>query len=108
MKELTTTEELNKALKEPVAILFKHSTQCPISAGAYQEMQKFTEVHPQAPVYLVKVIESRPISNEIAEFTDVKHESPQVIILEKGKPVWHKSHHDITAADLENATVDFR
>jgi bacillithiol system protein YtxJ len=45
---------------------------------------------------LVKVIESRPVSNQIAEDLGVKHESPQVILLKGGASYWNASHWAIT------------
>lgn len=104
MKEITTPAQLEKVFTEPVAILFKHSTTCPVSARAYNELQQYAGEHNStayAPIYLVKVIESRPISNSIAEKTSVKHESPQVFILSKGKVVWQDSHFLITKKNLE-------
>lgn len=100
MQEIMTNEQLDHALSQKKAILFKHSLTCPISAHAYQEMQEFTAAHKDAPFYIIKIQDARQVSNTIAERTGVKHESPQVIVLEKGKPVWHASHFDITAAEL--------
>lgn len=52
---------------------------------------------------VVKVIEDRPVSNEIAARLGVKHESPQAILVRSGKAVWHASHGRITAAALAEA-----
>lgn len=40
---------------------------------------------------LVKVIESRPVSNQIAEDLGVKHESPQVIYVKDKAKYWTAS-----------------
>lgn len=108
MKELKSIEGFEELLSSELAIIFKHSTQCPISANAHKEMERFLSVHRDAPLCLVKVIESRQVSNAIAQLTHIQHESPQVIVLQRGKPVWHESHYAITAADLEQALVDFQ
>ena len=89
-------EELN-ASSTPV-ILFKHSSTCPISESAYDEMAKVN-----APVNLVVVQDRRDLSNEIEEKTGIRHESPQVIILKNGQPVWNTSHRKITSAAVEEA-----
>ena len=44
---------------------------------------------------------SRDISNEVAEKTGVRHESPQAIIIKDSKVVYHASHYDVTAQEIE-------
>jgi bacillithiol system protein YtxJ len=48
-------------------------------------------------VYLVDVVNSRPLSRYIAERVGVVHASPQAIILRAGVPAWHGSHFDLQA-----------
>jgi bacillithiol system protein YtxJ len=83
-------------------LLFKHSTTCPISAHAYREMSRL-DAGAAREVALVVVQTARPLSNEIASRTGVRHESPQAIVLRRGRPVYTASHYDITAADVERA-----
>ena len=83
-------------------VLFKHSTACPISARAYQQMSRLNAA--VAPdVALVVVQTARAVSQEIAARTGLRHESPQTIILRNGKAVWDASHFDITAEAVEGA-----
>jgi bacillithiol system protein YtxJ len=49
------------------------------------------------------VIESREISNRLAELTKVRHESPQIILCREGKAVWNASHYAITRDAVERA-----
>ncbi|HRV06955.1 MAG TPA: bacillithiol system redox-active protein YtxJ [Acidobacteriota bacterium] len=100
IRRITEPEELNQALSAPRALLFKHSTRCPISARAMQEVQTFAAVS-SVPVYLVSVIENRPLSELVADRLGVRHESPQIIYLEGGNVVWTASHFDITADALK-------
>ncbi|WCK55761.1 bacillithiol system redox-active protein YtxJ [Aneurinibacillus sp. Ricciae_BoGa-3] len=100
MAEIATVEELDQFLSQnPEAILFKHSTTCPISAQAHNEFMAYTrgDVKPWA---LVIVQTARPVSNEIAERFAVKHESPQVLYVKDGKVAWHTSHWNITESNL--------
>ena len=82
-------------------VLFKHSTACPISRAAYQEMSGL-----DGEVALVVVQTSRDVSREVATRTGIRHESPQAIILRNGKPVWSASHWDITAERVKQAMSD--
>ena len=95
---LQALHELLKQSTERPVVIFKHSTTCPISAGAYEEMSGLA-----GEVALVDVQSARDISREIAASTGVEHESPQVIILRHGKPVWHTSHWEITKETVEKA-----
>ena len=84
---------LTDSSKKPV-IVFKHSNACSISARAYREMEKLDNVN------ILEVQSARSISNEVANLTGVRHETPQVIILRDGKAVWNASHFDVVAADI--------
>lgn len=99
-KEIVDIEQWKQILstsnEQPIVVL-KHSTTCPISAAAYHE---FTSV--ELPnTYLVKVIEHRDVSSEIAKDLQVQHASPQVIIVKEGKATWQATHFKITASALK-------
>lgn len=108
MREITTLEEFDMLLAEseryPV-LIFKHSTRCPVSAAAYSRMQAWERVLGEmAPVVcLVRVIESRDLSNEIAAHLGVAHQSPQVILVRDGFALWHASHGGIGGLALDAA-----
>lgn len=102
MKSLETLEELEECLKQSEAapvIIFKHSTRCPISTAALQEMNAYVADAGEGavPVYLNLVVESRPVSNEIAKALGVTHASPQVFLVSERKALWHASHGAIQA-----------
>lgn len=97
--QINSIEELENVFAEsnekPVA-LFKHSITCPISTAVYQEVKGV-----DGKINLVIVQTARNVSNEIARKTGVRHESPQAIVLKNGKAIYHASHYDITAEDVE-------
>lgn len=90
--------------QQPVFI-FKHSTECEVSGAAYRRMSEWMKGKDSAApaVFLVKVIERKPVSQAIASRTGVKHESPQMILLGNAKPVWNASHKAITAEAVRAA-----
>ena len=79
-------------------MVFKHSTTCPISAVAYEQMTRF-----DGEVALVEVQSAREVSKEIEKQTGIPHESPQVIILRNGKVVWNASHWKVKAEAVAEA-----
>lgn len=97
--EIHTTEELDalieKSNEQPV-VLFKHSTTCPISSGVYHEIS-----NADADINLIIVQNSRSLSSAVAEKTGVRHESPQALIIKNGAVVYHASHYDVTAQEVE-------
>ncbi|WP_139991172.1 bacillithiol system redox-active protein YtxJ [Paenibacillus paridis] len=104
-KEITTIEEWNNVYEASATrplVVFKHSTTCPVSANAHQEFSQYLDGTPREDVdyVLVKVIESRPVSNQIAEDTSVKHESPQIMYIDKKEKVWSATHWSITKAHI--------
>jgi len=98
VQDLKALQELLEQSTEKPVVIFKHSTTCAISAGAYEQMAGLN-----GEVALIDVQSARDISREIAMTTGVEHESPQVIIMRNGKPVWHTSHWDITRETVEKA-----
>ena len=102
LHELQDATALDEALGSERAILYKHSTRCPVSAVVLNEVIRFAEAHPDWTTYLIKVIEQRQLSDTVAERLGVSHESPQVFVINQGRCVWHTSHHLITAQALSN------
>ncbi len=99
--EINNTEELDALFEksnEQAVVLFKHSTTCPISAGVYQEIS-----NANADVNLIVVQRARAVSDAVAKMTGVRHESPQAFVLKDGKVVYHASHYDVTASDVEKS-----
>jgi bacillithiol system protein YtxJ len=98
VSDAAALEELfARSHNEPV-LLFKHSTACPISARAHKQMEEV-----KTPVSIVVVQESRDVSQQVAERTGVRHETPQALVLRNGQVVWNASHFDITADVVEQA-----
>jgi len=81
-------------------VIFKHSLTCPISAAAYEQMARF-----EGEVALIEVQVARELSREIEEKLGVPHESPQVIVLNKGQVAWNASHFKITAEAVAAAVT---
>ena len=101
LREVHDAATLEAVIGSPRAVLFKHSTRCPVSACVIDEVMDFAETHPEWPVYVLKVIEQRPLSNEATERLGVRHESPQAFVLHEGRVRWNGSHNEVTADALQ-------
>lgn len=96
INDLAELDALMEKSNEQPVVLFKHSTTCPISSGVYNEISRA-----DADINLIVVQHSRPVSNAIAEKTGIRHESPQALVIKNGAVVYHASHYDVTAAEVE-------
>ena len=93
---------LERSKAEPI-LIFKHSTQCAISAQAYEEFTDFAEGVGALPCGVVLVIENRELSNEIAVRFGLRHQSPQALLIKDRRVVWSASHWSITSDSLNDA-----
>ena len=100
MQPLVTPDQLDQVMAAPVALVYKHSTRCPVSAMAMDEVRRLVGERPDAPVWVVDVIVQRRLSVEVAERTGVRHESPQAILLAGGEVVYDASHFEVRADEL--------
>ncbi len=93
-----------------VCLLFKHSTRCIISERVLDRFEKKWEgdkTNHNISFFFLDLIAFRGLSNEIASLFQVKHESPQVLVIHKKKCIYHTSHADILDLELSRqiATV---
>lgn len=100
MREMTSRGDADAALGEESALVFKHSTRCPVSANARREMESLLSGGEPVPVYQVDVNARREVSEYVAERTGVEHQSPQVILLRGGRPEWKADRFAVTAGAI--------
>lgn len=101
---LSTTDELDLALARssvrPI-VIFKHSPTCGISAQAFESISEWLSGEAlEAEFFVVRVQASRDVSMALAERVGVRHESPQVIVIQDGQVAWHGSHFRATAGSI--------
>ena len=108
LNKIDTIDQFEELLKkEDRFFLLKHSLTCPISHAAYQEYEKYAAGEDQSvPAYYLAVQDARPLSTEIAEKFEIKHESPQVLLFNNGKAAWNASHWKITNRAIKNAVTE--
>lgn len=101
-----SVDQLNEIVKttfdKPV-LLFKHSTRCGVSAMALNTFElTWSTENELCELYFVDLLNHRDVSNEIAELTGVRHESPQVIVLKGSEIVYDATHSSIDARRIES------
>lgn len=107
LEKIDTIEQFDELIKTEDKFYFlKHSLTCPISHAAYKEYEKYANENRDIPTYYLAVQDSRPLSNEIAEKFQIKHESPQAFLFSNGEVVWNVSHWKITNRSLASASAE--
>lgn len=73
-----------------------------MSSNAIKEYEHYLEGSPNNNLdyMLVKVIESRAVSNKIAKDLSVEHESPQIIFVKDKFKYWTASHWSVTTEHM--------
>src|SRR5690606_26272335 len=103
LNNIAQVEALAEESKQQPVVIFKHSTSCSISATAKSRLERqwsdsgLQNVKP----YYLDLLAYRPISNEIAEFFQVRHESPQLLLIQDGMCTYHGSHLNINLGEVK-------
>ncbi|OCA70366.1 general stress protein, partial [Chryseobacterium artocarpi] len=97
-------EDLEKVIERSYhhkIAIFKHSTSCFISRTVLKNFEREVESSNQkVELYYLDLLAYRSISNKISADLDIRHESPQLIVIENGKPVNSASHQDISLSQI--------
>ncbi|MDO5607796.1 MAG: bacillithiol system redox-active protein YtxJ [Capnocytophaga sp.] len=86
-------------------LIFKHSTRCGISRMVLRNFEREWNQTLQVSLYLLDLLANRDVSKQIARHFGVRHESPQALLLIKGKVVHYASHGDIDAERIASEII---
>uniref|UniRef100_UPI0040486D4F bacillithiol system redox-active protein YtxJ n=1 Tax=Polaribacter sp. TaxID=1920175 RepID=UPI0040486D4F len=103
LESLEQLEEIESFSIDNTVLVFKHSTRCGVSSMVKRQFEKSLDENTrQMKLYYLDLISYREISNEIASRFNIRHQSPQLLLLKNGKVIDHASHHSILDVDLSN------
>ena len=102
--ELQLTEIIGNSDTRP-QVIFKHSTRCATSSMAKNRLDK-NDAPDATPFYFLDLIKYRHISNKIAEYFNVRHQSPQILVINKGKCVFTESHSGIVFDEIADLVMN--
>jgi bacillithiol system protein YtxJ len=105
---LTQPEQLTAIAEESHAhpvLIFKHSTTCSISAAAKAKLERqwADSGLTSMPIYYLDLLRFRPLSAQIAEQFGIRHESPQLLLIQDGTCTYDASHMGIRLAEVKQA-----
>jgi len=95
--ELNSEAQLEHIVHSPhIAVIFKHSTRCAVSSMAKRSLESDADMIPNdTPFYYLDLLRHRDLSNQIAAKWNVVHQSPQILIVQGERCVYHASHEDV-------------
>lgn len=89
--------QIQKALLQTEPFLvFKHSIRCSISSMVKHRFERTFDCK-NVRLYYLDLITYRSISNQLAVYFNVEHQSPQILCIKNGNCVYHASHNSIDA-----------
>ncbi len=104
LESLAQLQIIDDESQSGLVLIFKHSTRCSICVTALNRLErkwKDSDSEKIKPYYL-DLLQHRDVSNAIAERYGIEHQSPQVLLISKGKCVYSATHLEIFYEELVN------
>ena len=82
--------------------VFKAGT-CHKTQETFGRVREQLEAREDLRLGVIRVVEAREASNRLVEITGITHESPQVVLLRDGRPVFERNNWSITGEAVAQA-----
>lgn len=105
LRSIDQIDVIKQESNEQPVLIFKHSTRCNISRASLDRLERNwkEEEMPNVVTYFLDLLSYREISNYLAEFFHVQHESPQVLIIQNERSTYDGSHFEIDYQKIREA-----
>ncbi len=104
--ELTASQELNALVESSYnkpQLIFKHSMTCGVSGMAKRRFEaEATDYTDRFAFHLLVIQKNRELSNQVSVQLQIRHESPQLLVVKEGVVIAHASHWQIDSLDLKD------
>lgn len=95
-RETTHLSEILEDSENDLITIFKYSSKCGSSDILKDKIKRNIEDGIIAKtIYIITVQDCPILSKKIEQFFNIKHESPQIIVIDKGKEIYSASHGSI-------------
>jgi len=102
LTDLSQLDAIASPENSKISVIFKHSTSCGISAMVLRRFENGLEdLQGKIDYYFLDLLRYRPISNEVASRFQVRHESPQLLVIQNGVVIHHSSHSQIDISAIK-------
>ncbi len=102
LTDVRQVEEIQDISNKTPVLIYKHSSRCSISAMVLERLKRNWREDDgnYFKAFFLYLIAFREASNAIASVFNVEHESPQILIINKGQSVYDRSHYEINYQDI--------
>ena len=107
-KPITSVDQISSLIQESNSdsnvgvLILKHSTRCSVSFFAKKNLESSWNISAdKLPTYYLDLIKYRDVSDQIAEIFEVRHESPQLLLINKGGCSYSAAHAEISSEAVE-------
>ncbi|MCB9288429.1 MAG: bacillithiol system redox-active protein YtxJ [Lewinellaceae bacterium] len=109
LRTASQIEEIVEQSFSTTCIIYKHSTRCSLSSLAKHRLEREWP-HGERLVlpYFLDLIANREVSSLVAQYFGVTHQSPQLLLIQEGRCIYHSSHLNIEARSLDAYFFDNR
>jgi bacillithiol system protein YtxJ len=102
LNKISQLDEIDSESALNSVVIFKHSTRCGISRSVLRRFEQDFDFSEEMPkFYFLDLLAHRDVSEAVAQRYLAEHESPQMLVIQKGKLVYNVSHHDIQVYGLK-------
>ncbi len=100
LTESSQLENIVQQSKERPQLIYKHSHRCGTCMITKSNLEQAAGEKFAIKMHFLNVVKRREASDHIASKLGIRHESPQVILINDGEVVWHASHGAINADSI--------
>ncbi len=103
LNDIAQVDQIREESATQIILIFKHSTRCGTSRAMLDRLSRNwkNEGMPVVKLYFLDLIRYREVSSRIAENFGVPHESPQVIVINRGESIYDESHWSIDFSTIQ-------
>ena len=103
-------DNLIAASEETPMVIYKHSSICSLSSIAKSRLERPWNEDDMGGVqiYFLNVIANLELSRHIQGVLEVRHESPQILLIRHGQCTCHTSHWGISYHDLRDELLPYQ
>jgi thioredoxin 1 len=104
VEDVAQLDRLLRSSDPQPLLLFKHSRTCGTSAQALDELLTHLDERGTNARYAIVTVQThREVSTAVAKTLGIRHETPQVLLIQGGRVVWSASHFRVTADAVDAA-----
>lgn len=96
LNSIPQLDEIKEVSQTKTVLIFKHSTRCGVSSMALKAFEKQFQPNENTMLYFLDLLAHRDVSDAIIAEFRVQHQSPQLLVIEKGVCAKHASHYQIS------------